>query len=112
MDGADNFSVRIAEEDSLEVTSGKERYLIERDDLQALWVALSHGLITREQAKWSAAEAADQLLSVISVMPGVRPVEIQKRNSPHPEIALELEKPRVAAKVSLVDVEQHQFEWA
>jgi O-acetyl-ADP-ribose deacetylase (regulator of RNase III) len=105
------FEVVLDAEGSLKVTLPEGSYMVEREDIRALWVALSNGLVTRQQAQWSAAEAADQVLSVMSVMPGVRPIEIQRRNAPKPEIALELDAPRRATRVER-SAGQPKFEWA
>jgi O-acetyl-ADP-ribose deacetylase (regulator of RNase III) len=105
------FTVSVRNNEALEVKLSDGSYAIERDDLRALWVALSNGLVTREKAEWSAAEAAEQILAVMSVLPGVRPVQIQQRNAPEPEIALELEAPKGATKVGCQEA-QSKFEWA
>lgn len=105
------FQATLRPDDALEVATPDGSYLIEREDLRALWIALSNGLVTREQARWSAADAAEQVLSVISVVPGVRPVEIQRRNASTAEIALELESRKTATKVEQPSP-QPRFEWA
>jgi len=105
------FEASLKADGAMEVSTPEGSYLVEREELRALWVALSNGLVTREQARWSAAEAADQLLAVVSVVPGVRPVEIQRRNAPAAEIALELEAPKGATRVEKHSP-QPKFEWA
>jgi len=110
IDGRESFEAALGSDEALEVKQPGGRHVIERDDLRALWVALSNGLVTREKALWSAAEAADQVLSVMSVLPGVRPVQIQQRNAA-PEIALELDAPKAATKLERTGT-QRNFEWA
>jgi hypothetical protein len=105
------FEASLNGDGALEVSTPEGRYLVEREELRALWVALSNGLVTREQARWSAAEAAEQLLSVISVVPGVRRVEILRRNAQVAEIALEFDAPKGATRVEKPSI-QPEFEWA
>lgn len=61
---------------------------LEEDDLRGIWYGLQTGLVTSRKAGWSVAGAGDQVLSLMSVLPYVRPVEIQKASG-EPEIALE-----------------------
>lgn len=105
------FEVSLGSDDVLNVKFEDGQYQVEPEDIRALWVALSNGLVTREKAAWSAAEAAEPVLAVLSVMPGVRPVQIQRRNALQPEIALELDTAKGAETVDRAGA-QKAFEWA
>lgn len=61
---------------------------LEEEDLRGIWLGLQSGLVTSKKAGWSVRGAGDQVLSLMSVLPYVKPVEIQ-RASGEPEIALE-----------------------
>jgi O-acetyl-ADP-ribose deacetylase (regulator of RNase III) len=111
MERQEAFRFGLNSDEGLTVSFGNDDYLVERDDLRGLWMALANGLVTREKAEWSAAEAAEQVLSVMSVLPGVRPVQIQRRNAHTPEIALELGTPKGVMRVGR-QKPQRQFEWA
>lgn len=111
LEGHSAFEVRLGPDSSLQIKFDDGEYVVESEDICALWVALSNGLVTREKAAWSAAEAAEQVLAVMSVMPGVRPVQIQRRNAREPEIALELEPLKGAKAVDQAGT-QNRFEWA
>jgi O-acetyl-ADP-ribose deacetylase (regulator of RNase III) len=84
------FEAEFTDGDSLVITIDGQRHPIAVDDLHGLWLALTNGLVTRERAERSAGAGADQVLSMISLLPGIRPVEIQKPRSSTPEIAVEL----------------------
>lgn len=112
LQSSEAFDVSLSSHGNMLVMTGEGRFEVEREDMRALWVALSNGLVTREKAEWSAGEAAEQVLSVMSVMPGVRPVQIQKRKASSPEVALEL-KPNVGAmNVGSSGQVQNNSEWA
>jgi O-acetyl-ADP-ribose deacetylase (regulator of RNase III) len=84
------FEADFSDRSTLVITFDGQRHPIGMDDLRGLWLALTSGLVTREKVERSAGAGADQMLSMISLLPGVRPVEIQQPRSPAPEIAIEL----------------------
>jgi O-acetyl-ADP-ribose deacetylase (regulator of RNase III) len=90
LESRQRFEADFSDRNTLVVTFDGQRHPIEMDDLRNLWLALTNGLVTREKAEKSAGAGADQMLSMISLLPGVRPVEVQKPRSPAPEIAVEL----------------------
>lgn len=61
---------------------------LEEEDLRGIWLGLQSGLVTSKKAGWSVRGTGDQVLSLMSVLPYVKPVEIQ-RSTGDPEIALE-----------------------
>lgn len=63
------------------------------DDLWGVWVALQKGFLTQEKAGWTAVESGRPLLSIMSLLPNVRPVEILRYEAEQPELALELKTP-------------------
>ncbi len=73
----------------LRVTSGKAAWEFDADDLWGVWVGLQKGFLTEEKAGWTAAESGKSLLSILSLLPHVRPVEIQKFDEVEPELAVE-----------------------
>jgi O-acetyl-ADP-ribose deacetylase (regulator of RNase III) len=82
------ISASIIEDDGLKIESAGSSWNYERDDLWGVWVGLQKGLLTNEKAAWAQEGAGKPLLSVLSVLPHTRLVEIQKISS-DPEIALE-----------------------
>lgn len=61
---------------------------LEEDDLRGVWASLQSGLVTARKAGWSVVGAGPQVLSLMSVLPYVRPVEIESKVG-RPEIAIE-----------------------
>jgi O-acetyl-ADP-ribose deacetylase (regulator of RNase III) len=112
LESREEFSASLTSELNLQLSLPEGEFEIEREDLRALWVALSNGIVTRQKAEWSAGEAADQVLAVMSIMPGVRPVEIQRRKSTVAEIALELKPNSGVMNVGALPKVQNRFEWA
>ena len=67
-----------------------DRKEIEREDLYGVWTLLDRGILTRSSVGWAAGDRADELLSVLRLLPGIKPLQIQRRQSDVPEIALEV----------------------
>jgi O-acetyl-ADP-ribose deacetylase (regulator of RNase III) len=82
------ITASMGEDHILRVESEKNSWNFEREDLWGVWVGLQKGLLTKDKAAWSQEGAGNPLLSILSVLPHVRPVQIQgiKRD---PEVALE-----------------------
>jgi hypothetical protein len=77
---------------ALWVETDTTAWSFDTDDLHGAWVALLRGLVTRERIEWAGSGGGDCVLTLLSLLPNARAVEIQ-RNS-YPEIAVEL-KPSV-----------------
>ena len=82
------MTATIIEDDGLELKSSSGTWQFDRDDLWAVWVGLQKGLLTKEKAAWTQADAGNSVLSILSVLPHTRLIEIQ-RPSREPEVALE-----------------------
>ncbi|KYG22778.1 phosphatase [Bradyrhizobium sp. AT1] len=87
----------VTEDDVLTVKTDEMTWSFESEDLMGAWVGLQRGLLTREKAAWSKEGAGDTLLSILSVLPQVRPVQIQPINHSSPEVALEYRRGRSSA---------------
>ena len=71
---------------------------LEIEDLRGVWLSLMSGLVTARDAGWSDTYSGPMVLSLVSLLPQVRALEIQKSNRPEAEIALELKRhPMTAA---------------
>jgi len=77
------------EDGELHLLQGSQSWAFDADDLWGVWISLQKGLLTQEKAGWSEREGGRPLLSLMSLLPHVRPVQIQKFNR-SPELALEL----------------------
>ena len=82
------ISASIGDDKSLKLQTDDASWNFEAEDLWGVWVGLQRGLLTQEKAAWTQQGAGEPLLSILSVLPHVRPVQIQgiKRNA---EVALE-----------------------
>lgn len=61
--------------------------LLDHDELRGVWASLQKGLLTRHSAAWFAGESASRLLSIVSLLPEVRAVQVQRFSEVEPEIA-------------------------
>ncbi|EHR03769.1 macro domain-containing protein [Bradyrhizobium sp. WSM471] len=67
----------------------EREWTFDREDLRGVWVGLQKGLLTKEKAGWTSMEGGGPLLSLISLLPHVRPIQIQKAEC-QAELAVEL----------------------
>jgi O-acetyl-ADP-ribose deacetylase (regulator of RNase III) len=88
IDSKQPITASMSKEHILKVESDRTSWSFETEDLWGVWIGLQKGLLTKDKAAWSQGGAGDSLLSILSVLPHVRPVQIQgiKRA---PEVALE-----------------------
>lgn len=84
---------------------------VDHDDLRGIWASLQRGLLTRHTAEWAVGDGAGRLLSVISLLPGVRPVQIQRSRAERPEIAVEMRQGRSLDTVEINPREQLTLSW-
>lgn len=84
------FEAEMIDMDDLRIRTEACSWTFEHEDLRGVWVSLQKGLVTKEKAGWSVQGGGRPLLSVLSVLPHVRPVQIQRSQRKEPEIAVEL----------------------
>lgn len=73
----------------LSIETGTDICLFEEDDLRGVWLDLQSGLVTKRKAGWSNRGGGEPLVSLLSVLPNVRPVQIQRPGASDPEYAVE-----------------------
>ena len=83
------FRAAMTANDTLAIDAGNAHWQFEEDALRGVWLALQSGIVTKELAAWTARDAGLQMVSLLSLLPGVRPIEIQRRGAPDPELAIE-----------------------
>jgi O-acetyl-ADP-ribose deacetylase (regulator of RNase III) len=105
------FKASMDAEGNLTLLSQDAEWVVEREDLRGVWLSLASGLVTRAQAGWSRTEGANALLSLLSLIPQVRPIQIAEPYK-FPELAVELIP--LASRTSPVPDAgvQNQFAWA
>jgi hypothetical protein len=106
------FRVSILEEGGLSIEKDGSQSLIDADHLQGLWCSLARGLLTHDVIEWSAGDQTDCVMSLLSLLPDVRPVQVQRMRAAEPELALELRRrgPTVPRKADRA--EQFSPSWA
>lgn len=72
------FVVQMLKGRTLAIETEGAACLLEEEDLRGVWLDLQNGLVTKRNAGWSRKEGGEPLLSLISVLPHVRPVQIQR----------------------------------
>lgn len=108
------FSARMDDEGTLEIkTNDGGFFSLEPEDLRGVWINLLNGLVTRDRAGWSVKNVADALLTMLSLLPGVRPIQIQRARSDHNELAVELRPSarRTMLAPSGIGDSRHQPAW-
>lgn len=86
------FSARLLDNLNLALDAGAQSQLIDSDDLREVWLLLHRGLLTQRSLEMSAGADTSALLSLLSLLPNVRPIQIQRPKTSEPEIALELRR--------------------
>ncbi len=103
------ISVEVCEDD-LKITSDGTSWVFENEDLRGVWVNLQKGVLTTEKAGWSTG-GGKPLLSVLSLLPQVRPIEVQRIDEVEPELALELRPRNRGSAVVPTAKGQLDFAW-
>jgi hypothetical protein len=106
------FLARMDSEHNLTIETPDASWCVELEDLRGVWVSLLKGLVTREQAGWSIQNGADPLLTILSLLPQVRPIEIQRQAAAHPELAVELRPEEKRTVLVPPAGEQRELAWA
>ncbi len=87
-----HFSASCDQDAALAIEHNGERRCVDPEDLRGIWLSLAKGLLTRETVEWSAGESASSVMSVLSMLPDIRAVQVQRPTSSTPEIALEFRR--------------------
>ena len=106
------FQAHMDSAGNLTIHTEDTEWVVERDDLRGVWLSLLTGLVTKKQAGWSIAEGGNALLSMLSVLPQARPIQIEGPSGGRPELAVELRS--FTNRTTLVprDLKQTAFSWA
>jgi hypothetical protein len=78
-------------DDLLKLRLSDHEDVLDKEDLRGVWLGLQNGLLTKERAGWANMESGPAMLSILSLLPYVRPIEIQ-RGDGEPEIAIEMRR--------------------
>jgi O-acetyl-ADP-ribose deacetylase (regulator of RNase III) len=83
------FRAAMPAPDTLAIETDEAHWQFEEEALRGVWLELQSGVVTKERAGWTARDAGPQLVSLLSLLPGIRPIEIQRRGAADPELAVE-----------------------
>lgn len=82
------FTARVDSDQALYICVSDQTWEFDAEDLHGAWVSLLRGLVTRERVEWGTGGGGEFVLTLLSLLPNTRPVEIQR--GAKPEIAVEL----------------------
>jgi O-acetyl-ADP-ribose deacetylase (regulator of RNase III) len=105
------FSAHVRDDHGLAIETGVETCLFEEDDLRGVWLDLQNGLVTERKAGWAMSGAGAPLLSLLSVLPTVRPVQIQRPGHSEPEYAIEPRPELRGIEATGQSKQQHELAW-
>jgi O-acetyl-ADP-ribose deacetylase (regulator of RNase III) len=83
------FRAEMTAPDALAINSGDAHWQFEEEALRGVWLELQSGVVTKDAAAWTARDAGSQIVSLLSLLPGIRPIEIQRKGAADPELAIE-----------------------
>jgi O-acetyl-ADP-ribose deacetylase (regulator of RNase III) len=95
--------------DELTIQADDGEWEFDFEALRGVWISLKNGVLTKEKAGWSSIDGGQRLLSILSVLPQLRPIEVQRAKSEEPELALEL-RPSGGSAVP-APCTQEEFSW-
>lgn len=90
LDSALPFQARMNADDDLAIETNEDVWHFQSDDLRGVWLGLQSGVVTKDKAGWAAKGGGKPLISMLSLLPGVRPIQIQRKGAREPELAVEL----------------------
>lgn len=93
----------------LRIETDHSSFILERDDLRSAWIGLLNGLLMKEQV--GSELIGSPLLSLVSILPQARPIQIRRSDRENDELAVEL-APNNHGVVSIPQVDARQTEMA
>lgn len=111
LDSRSFFKAALREDRALNIETNCSSCLLEEEDLRGVWFDLQAGLVTKRNAGWSIKAGAEPLISLLSILPDMRPVQIQRAGKAEPELAVE---PRPVMRKSTSTEQtgkQHELAW-
>jgi O-acetyl-ADP-ribose deacetylase (regulator of RNase III) len=89
LDAQSEFRAHLRDDKGLTIETEGSSCVLEEDDLRGVWFDMRSGLVTRENAGWSIKSGGEPLLSLLSVLPDMRAVQIQRAGKLDAEFAVE-----------------------
>jgi O-acetyl-ADP-ribose deacetylase (regulator of RNase III) len=105
------FHAIIRSDNDLVLESDATSWIFEEEAMRGIWVGLTNGIVTPRIANSMSGGGAASLLSLLSILPQIRPIEIEEADSAKVEVAVEL-KPYTRRVVDVPDAQpQREFAW-
>ncbi len=82
------FAATFDKDGELTIEQGADSWTFGEDDLWSIWVSLQRGLLTGDRAGWFTSSGAKPLVSLLGLLPGVRPIEVEGLEG-GPQLAVE-----------------------
>lgn len=111
LESQEPFCARMSPGAELEVETRNTSWRFEEEVLRGVWFELQSGFVTKERAGWADRDAGMPLLSILSLLPGLRPIEIQRRGAAEAEIAVERTPASRMLESAGQTANQHTFAW-
>jgi hypothetical protein len=111
LDSQDPFAAHMREDGGLSIETSSTTCLFEKDDLRGVWLDLQNGLVTRGKAGWSDSGGGEHLLSLLSILPNTRPIQIQRAGRSAPEYAVERRPETRGLAATGQTTQQHELAW-
>jgi len=105
------FKVQFMPDEQIQFETESHIARIEVDDLRSIWVKLLKGVVTARAARWDSEVTGEQILSLLSELQDVRAVQIRRRTSERPEIAVELRHRRGTQLVADLESKKPELAW-
>jgi O-acetyl-ADP-ribose deacetylase (regulator of RNase III) len=105
------FKVQFVPDRQLQIDHDNLSVQIDVDDLRSVWVKLLNGVVTEKEMEWGPSVRGEHILSLVSMLPEVRAIQIQRRNANDPELAIELRQRRGTQLAGDRDIKQHELAW-
>lgn len=109
LDTQQPFTARVDEE-RLFIQSDHLVSVLEGDDLHGIWSTLLTGVLTQDKVGWAKGEEATRLMSLLSLLPCTRPIQVQRQSRSESEMAVELRR-KPGAEGAVERNEQFELSW-
>jgi O-acetyl-ADP-ribose deacetylase (regulator of RNase III) len=90
LETAETFHAERLSDDLVAIEAQHGGWQIDLEDIRGAWLGLQEGLLTSSKVDQSLPTSGAPLISIFSVLPEFRPVEILRRTSNDPEVAVEI----------------------
>jgi hypothetical protein len=109
--GGDRSFFTNMDEGGLSIAVDDNLWRFENEDLRGVWFDLQNGLVTKEKAGLAGRGAGKALLTMLSLLPNTRPIEIKRFGADKAEFAVELSPSALGLAPTKPAPKQHALAW-